>query len=162
MQLEEEQHCYHKNPEKYRLPTMDVLNQSMPLNKIPKGFICTWTFENSVLYLVTQLYPTLCDRMGCSLPGSSVHGDSPGKNTGVGCHALLQGIFPTQGWNPGLLNCKWGSPRILEWVAYPFSRVISGPSNRTEVFCIAGRFFTSWGTRKAPWEALLSIKNLIL
>ena len=38
--------------------------------------------------------------MDCRLPGSSVHGDSPGKNTGVGCHALLQGIFPTQGSNP--------------------------------------------------------------
>jgi len=38
--------------------------------------------------------------MDCSLPGSSVHGDSPGKNTGVGCHALFQGIFPTQGSNP--------------------------------------------------------------
>ena len=36
-------------------------------------------------------------------PGSSVHGDSPGKGTGVGCHALLQGIFPTQGLNPCLL-----------------------------------------------------------
>ena len=42
----------------------------------------------------------------CSLPGSSVHGDSPGKNTGVGCHALLQGIFPTQGSNPGLPHCR--------------------------------------------------------
>jgi len=31
------------------------------------------------------------------VPGSSVHGDSPGKNPGVGCHGLLQGIFPTQG-----------------------------------------------------------------
>ena len=41
-----------------------------------------------------------------SLPGSFVHGDSPGKNTGVGCHALLQGIFPTQGLNPGLLHCR--------------------------------------------------------
>ena len=40
--------------------------------------------------------PTLCDPMGCSPPGSSVHGDSPGKSTGVGCRALLQGIFPTQ------------------------------------------------------------------
>ena len=39
---------------------------------------------------------TLCDPMDCSLPGSSVHGDSPGKNTGLGCHALLQGSFPTQ------------------------------------------------------------------
>ena len=45
--------------------------------------------------------------MGCSLPGSSVHGDSPGKNTGVGCYALLQMIFPTLGSNPGLLHCRW-------------------------------------------------------
>ena len=42
----------------------------------------------------------------CSPPGSSGHGDSPGKNTGVGCHALLQGIFPTQGSNPGLPHCR--------------------------------------------------------
>ena len=41
-----------------------------------------------------------------SPPGSSVHGDSPGKNSGVGCHALLQGIFPTQGSNPGLPHCQ--------------------------------------------------------
>ena len=47
-------------------------------------------------FLVPQLHPTLCNHMDCSPPGSSVHGDSPGKNTGVGCHALLQGIFPTQ------------------------------------------------------------------
>ena len=45
---------------------------------------------------------TLCDPMGCSPPDSSVHGDSPGKNTGVGGHALLQGLFLTQGLNPGL------------------------------------------------------------
>ena len=38
--------------------------------------------------------------MNCSLPDSSVQGDSPGKNTGVGCHFLLQGILPTQGLNP--------------------------------------------------------------
>ena len=50
-----------------------------------------------------QLYPTLCNPMGCSPPASSVHGDSPGKNPGVGCQALLHGIFPTQGSNPGLL-----------------------------------------------------------
>ena len=52
--------------------------------------------------LVAQLSPTLCDPMGCSPPGSSVYGDSPGKNTEVGCHALLQEIFPTQESNPGL------------------------------------------------------------
>ena len=44
--------------------------------------------------------------MDRSPPGSSVHGDSPGKNTGVGCHALLQGIFPTQGSHPGLPRCR--------------------------------------------------------
>ena len=42
---------------------------------------------------------TLCDPMDYSPPGSSVHRDSPGKNTGVGCCAFLQGIFPTQGSN---------------------------------------------------------------
>ena len=55
-------------------------------------------------------------------PGSSVLGDSLGKNTAVGCHALLQGIFSTQGLNPGLSHCRQilyhlshqGSPRILE------------------------------------------------
>ena len=48
----------------------------------------------SMLYLVAQSCPTLCDPMDCSPPGSSVHGDFPGKNIGVGFHALLQGIFP--------------------------------------------------------------------
>ena len=80
-----------------------------------------------MLCLVTQSYPTLWDPMECSPPGSSVYGDSPDKNTGVGCHAL-QGIFPTQGSNPGLRYCRrivyclshQESPRILEWVAYPF------------------------------------------
>jgi hypothetical protein len=61
----------------------------------------------AVLCLVPQLCPTLCDPMDCSLPGSSVHEDSPGKNTGVGCHALLQGIFPIQGLNLGLPHCRW-------------------------------------------------------
>ena len=46
--------------------------------------------------LVAQSCPTLCDPMDCNPPGFSVHGDSLGKNTEVGCHALLQGIFPTQ------------------------------------------------------------------
>ena len=55
---------------------------------------------------VTQLYLTVCDPMDCSLLGSSVHGDSPGKNTGVGCHLILQGIFLTQGLNLDLLHCR--------------------------------------------------------
>ena len=50
--------------------------------------------------LVTQLCLTLCDPMDCSSLGSSVHGDSPGKNTGLGCHALLQEIFLTPDIEP--------------------------------------------------------------
>ena len=56
--------------------------------------------------LVAQSCATLCDPMNYSLGGSSVHGDSSGKNTGMGSHALLQGILPTQGLNPGLLYYK--------------------------------------------------------
>ena len=57
--------------------------------------------------LVVHSCLILCDLMDCSPRGSSAHGDAPGKNTGVGCHALLQGVFPTQGLNPGLLHCRW-------------------------------------------------------
>ena len=53
-----------------------------------------------------QLCPTLCNPMDCSPPGSSVHGNSSGRTTGVGCHGLLQGIFPTQKSNLGLLPRK--------------------------------------------------------
>ena len=70
--------------------------------------------------------------------------NSPGQNTAVGNLSLLQGIFPTQRSNPGLPHCRWilyqlshqGNPRILEWVAYPFS-------SASKVSCIAGGFFTS-------------------
>ena len=65
--------------------------------------------------------------------------NSPGQNTGVGSLSLLQGLFPTQGWNPGLPHCRRilyqlshkGSPRILEWVAYPFSSGSSWPRNQS-------------------------------
>ena len=82
--------------------------------------------------------------------------NSPGQNTEVGSLSLLQGIFPTQGSNPGLPHCRqilyqlshWGSPRILEWVAYPFSSRSSWPRNQTRVSCFAGRFFTNWAIRE--------------
>ena len=103
--------------------------------------------------------------------------DSPGKNTGVGCHFLLQGIFLTQGSNPGLLHCRKilyqlsqcptlcnpmdCSPPgslvhgilqawILEWVAIPFSRGSSLPRDRTQASCTVRRRFTVWATREAP------------
>ena len=58
------------------------------------------------VYLVTQSCLTLCNPMDCSLSGSSVNGDSPSRNTGVCCHALLQGIFPIQGMNLGLPHSR--------------------------------------------------------
>ena len=61
----------------------------------------------SVLFLVTQSCPTLGDPIDRSPTGSSVHGDSPGKNTRVNYHFLLWVIFPTQGSNPGLPHCRW-------------------------------------------------------
>ena len=78
----------------------------------------------SQLCLVSQSCLMLCDPMDCSPSGSSVHRDSSGKNTAVGCHALLQRIFPTQGSNPGLLHCR----RILchlshQGSLWPFLRV---------------------------------------
>ena len=58
------------------------------------------------LCLVIQSRPTFCDPLDCSPPGFSVHGNSPGKNTKVGCHAFFQGIFPTGGSNSSLLHCR--------------------------------------------------------
>ena len=83
--------------------------------------------------------------------------NSPGQNTGVGSLSLLHGIFTTQELNPGLPHCRWilyqlshkGSPKILEWVAGPFSSGSSWPRNQTSVSCIAGRFFTNWAIREA-------------
>ena len=62
------------------------------------------------LCLVTQLFPTLCNPVDCTPLGSYVHGDSPGKNAGVGCHAFLHGILPIQGSNPGLPLCRRSLP----------------------------------------------------
>ena len=62
----------------------------------PQSTVC-------VHFQLLQSCPTLCYPMDCSPPGSTVHGDSTGMNAGVSYHALLQGIFPTQRSNPGLL-----------------------------------------------------------
>ena len=80
-----------------------------------------------------------------------------GQKTGVGSLPLLQGIFLTQGLNPGLPHCRQilyqlshkGNTRILQWVTYPFSRGSSWPRNWTGIACIAGRFFTNWAVGEA-------------
>ena len=92
--------------------------------------------------IVTQSCPTLWDPMDCSPPGSSVHGDSPCKNTGVGCHAIhLQGIFSTQGSNLDVLHYRQILYRL---------RGTSHPWNGTGVSWIAWGFFTSWASKESP------------
>ena len=90
--------------------------------------------------------------------------NSLGQNPGVDSHSLLQGIFPTQGSNPGLPHCRQilyqlshkESPRIL---AYPFSKGSSWPRNRTRVSCIVGGFFTKWAIREAlgSWKVYFNL-----
>ena len=87
--------------------------------------------------------------------------NSPGQNTGMSSLSLLQGSSqprdPTQGYNPGLSHCRQilhqlshkGSPRILEWVACPFSSRSSQHRNKSRVSCVAGGFFTNWAIREA-------------
>ena len=94
-----------------------------------------------------------CSAVSNSLLPHGVHSpwNSSCQNTGVGSLSLLQGIFPTQGSNPGLLHYSWilyqlshkGSPGILEGVAYPFSSRSSHPRNWTGMSCIVGGFFTN-------------------
>ena len=94
-------------------------------HSLPHIYIHTYVHicMRCVLYLVAQSCLTLCDSMDWSLPASSIHGGSAGTNTGVGCYALLQGIFPTQGSNPGLPHCRWilyhlshqGTPSICKY-----------------------------------------------
>ena len=104
--------------------------------------------------------------------------NSPGQNTGAGSCSPLQRIFPTQGLNLGLPHSKRilyqlshkGSPRLLEWVAYPFSGRSSRPRNWTRVSCTAGGFFTNlaisealriWGCSKYKKPNNISLAMLL-
>ena len=109
----------------------------------------SWYKEQKKISILRKLYTHIKSEVeSCSVVSHSLrhHGpyspwNSPGQNAGVGSLSLLQVIFPTQGLNPGLPYCRCilyhlnhqGSPRILEWVAYPFSRGSSQPRNRTGI-----------------------------
>ena len=104
--------------------------------------------EGTVKVKVAQSCLTLCNPIYYT-----VHGILQARILEwVGSLSLLQEIFPTQESNQGLPHCRWilyqlshkGSPRILKWVAYPFSSRSSRPRNPTGVSCTAGRFFTNW------------------
>ena len=96
---------------------------------------------STVLFISGWNASESCSVMSDSLRSHELYSpwNSPGQNTGVGSRSLLQGIFPTQGLDPGLPHFRrilyqlshQESPRILEWVAYPFSSGSSWPRNQT-------------------------------
>ena len=107
--------------------SVEVITIYCPLSK--RNFL-NWTRDRNSISIINKVKvsescPTLCNFTD--------------QNTGVGSLYHLQGIFPTQGLNPGLPHCRQilyqlshkGSPRILEWVAYPFSSGSSRPRNWT-------------------------------
>ena len=83
-----------------------------------------------LLAILSHLCLTLCEPMDCNLQDTSVHGDSPGENTGAGCHSLLQGIFPTQGSNPSLLRLLHYRRVLFHWATREASPSL-GVSNYT-------------------------------
>ena len=128
----------------------------------------------SILKLCTYIYPRL--EWKWKLPSSVQLFATPWSIQSMefsrseyynGYLSLLQGIFPTQGSNPGLPHCRWilyqlshqGSPGILEQAACPFSSRSSQPRNWTGDSCITGRFFTSWPIREAKFRMVVSILN---
>ena len=128
--------------------------------------------------LVAQSCPTLCDPMDCSPPHSSVHGILQAGILEWVVMPSPQGIFPTQGSNPGLPHCRQilyhlshqENPRILEWIAYPLSRGTSRPRNLNRGLLHCKRILyqlshqgsiaaavTSplmWGELATPWDKL--------
>ena len=111
-----------------------------PLLLLPSIFPSIRVFSNELI-LHIRIIPRSETENGSEMSNSlQLHGlyspwNSPGQNTGVGSLSLLQGIFPTQGSNLGLPLCRQilyqlshqGSPRILEWVAYPSLVDLPGP-----------------------------------
>ena len=107
---------------------------------LPKpNAILKWSFIYILLGAkLLQSCLTLCDPMDCSPPGSSVHGDSPGGNTGVGCQALLRGIFPTQGSNLCLLclpHWQAGSLPIAPLGKSHEGRILKSQSGENKYSC---------------------------
>ena len=100
---------------------------------------------NAVCVKSLQSCQTLCDPMDCNPPGSSVHGDSPGKSTGVGCHALLQGIFLNHGSNSHLLS-------LVHWQADSLSLAPPAKPSRFANSLKRLRFFSKNITTKISFS----------
>ena len=121
----------------------------MGKDQIPGGVLYVRSKVGTMVKVISESHSVVshsCDPHGLYSPWNS-----PGQNTAVSSLSLLQKIFQTQESNPGLSHCRRicyqlshkGSPRILEWLAYPFSSRSSRRRNQTGVSCVAGGFFTN-------------------
>ena len=107
-----------------------------PLKAQNKETIQSWPFSICGACVVSCFsHVWLCDPMDDSPPGFSVHGISPNKNTGVGCHALLQRIFPTQGLNPCLLHLLHGQVDSLPLTPPGNSSALKSDARKCTIFC---------------------------
>ena len=166
------------------------------MSLLNKRFWLMDCWDKSTVFVQSLSCVQLCDAMDCSMPSFPVLHYLPEKEkwTLLSCvwlfatpwsivHgilqtrilewiAFLQGIFPTQGLNPGLPHCRQilyqlshkGRPRIQEWVAYPFSSGSSQCRNQTRVSCIVGGFFTNWASllKFMSTESVMPSNHVIL
>ena len=114
---------------------------------------------------VTQLCPTFCDPMG-RIPWVYIPWNSPAQNTGVGSLSLLQGIFLTQGSNPGLLHCRGfvlaepqGKPKNTGMGSLSLFQWIFPTQESTGVSCIAGKFFTNYQGIFTSYQVLYQLSG---
>ena len=125
----------------------------------PQGLYSAWNSSGQNTGVGSISNPGIEPRSP-TLQADSLPAEPQGKpqNTGVRSLSLLQGIFPTQGSNPGLPHCRQilgqlshqGSPRILECVAYPFSRGPSRPRNRTQGLMHCRRILFQLSHQESP------------
>ena len=113
--------------------------RSPPLLPLQGARVWSLVGDLKILHAMLCLV-VFCNRMDCSLPGSSVHGDSPGKNTGEACHALLQGIFRTQGSNPGSPTLQMDS-LLSEPLGKPCHAIQCGKIKKKKWATIKNRLF---------------------
>ena len=133
-------------------------------------FPCNW-HSTCVCTKSLQSCPTLCDPMDDRPPGSSVHGDSPGKNTGVGCHALLQGADTVvalkrktfRGWLENWIYLPAQYVNLLEVCIFNFSRKSSKEMFQREDFSKAQRYISEAESSHDPKisaQRMVSLANL--
>ena len=136
-----------------------VLKWTLELNEISLSL--SVSLSTSFIIQCATLFLPYKAKVTQSCPTLQPHGlyspwNSPGQNTEVGSLSLLQGISQPRNRTQVYPHCRWslyqlshkGSPKILEWVACPFSGWSSWPGNWAGVSCIAGGFFTNWVVRE--------------